>query len=140
MKSAKNIVADIVGIMAMDIAQIVLLIKSKQRGERKVQTMDDLISRQAVIDLLKKNTTRDIEEVVVTEKNIKLIMDMPKAYDVDAVVAELEVEKERHDADRSYWAEHEWKDRVIYNECDMSDKKSNCFDLSIDIVKRGGVE
>lgn len=51
--------------------------------------MSDLISRQAVIDLLKKSASRDIEEVVVTEKNIKLIMDMPKAYDVDAVVAEI---------------------------------------------------
>lgn len=37
MKSAKNIVADIVGTTAMDIAQIVLLIKSEQRGERKVR-------------------------------------------------------------------------------------------------------
>lgn len=70
----------------------------------------------------------------------QIIDNQPTAYDVEKVVAELEVEKERHDADRSYWAEHEWKDRVIYNECDMSDKKSNCFDLSIDIVKRGGVE
>ena len=34
MKSAKNIAADIVGIMAMDIAQIVLLIKSEQIGGR----------------------------------------------------------------------------------------------------------
>lgn len=51
--------------------------------------MDDLISRKAVIDLLKKSASRDIEEVVVTEKNIKLIMDMPKAFDVDAVVAEI---------------------------------------------------
>lgn len=41
--------------------------------------MADLIDRQAVIDLLKKSAERDIEEVVVTEKNIKLIMDMPKA-------------------------------------------------------------
>ena len=69
---------------------------------------------------------------------IKAFADSKPAYDVEKVVAELEVEKERHDTDRSYWAEHEWKDRVIYNECDMSDKKSNCFDLSIDIVKRGG--
>ena len=84
------------------------------RAERQVQTMDDLISRQAVIDLLKKNTTRDIEEVVITEKHINLIKDMPKAYDVEKVVAELENE--------------------AYNGFDITLSKS------IDIVKRGGVE
>lgn len=52
--------------------------------------MDDLISRQSVIDLLKKSASRDIEEVVVTEKNIKLIMDMPKAYDVSKVVKQIQ--------------------------------------------------
>ena len=56
--------------------------------------MADLIDRQSVIDLLKKSASRDIEEVVVTEKNIKLIMDMPKAYDVEKVVAGLEDIKE----------------------------------------------
>ena len=89
--------------------------------------MDDLISRQAVIDLLKKNTTRDIEEVVVTEKNIKLIMDMPKAYDVDAVLAELE--KARKDA--LFWSDFEE---------DYFSGKAYAYADSISIVKRGGVE
>ena len=52
--------------------------------------MDDLISRQSVIDLLKKSASRDIEEVVITEKHINLIKDMPCAYSVEKVVAELE--------------------------------------------------
>lgn len=51
--------------------------------------MADLIDRQAVIDLLKNNTTRDIEDIIITNNHIKLIADMPKAYDVDAVVAEI---------------------------------------------------
>lgn len=52
--------------------------------------MADLIDRQAVIDLLKKSASRDIEEVVVTEKNIKIIMDMPKSYDASEVVKQIQ--------------------------------------------------
>ena len=52
--------------------------------------MNDLISRQQVIDLLKKSTSRDIEEVVVTEKNIKLINDMPVAYNVEKVIHKID--------------------------------------------------
>jgi hypothetical protein len=86
--------------------------------ERKAQTMNDLISRQAVIDLLKKSASRDIEEVVVTEKNIKLIMDMPKAYDVDAVIEQLEEESfPTHENYSAIW-----------------------LDKATTIVKRGGVE
>lgn len=51
--------------------------------------MADLIDRQTVIDLLKKNTTRDIEDIIITNNHIKLIADMPKAYDVDAVVGKI---------------------------------------------------
>ena len=76
--------------------------------------MADLIDRQAVIDLLKKSASRDIEEVVVTEKNIKLIMDMPKAFDVDAVIKQLEEE--------------------AYNGFDITLSKATA------IVKKGGVE
>ena len=87
--------------------------------------MDDLISRQAVIDLLKKSASRDIEEVVVTEKNIKLIMDVPKAYDVDAVIEQLKEESYfviPRGKSASYCA-----DTVI----DIGD--------AIDIVKAGGI-
>ena len=89
--------------------------------------MADLIDRQAVIDLLKKSTSRDIEEVVVTEKNIKLIMDMPKAFDVEKVVAELE--KARKDA--LFWSD--WEE-------DYFSGKAYAYADSISIVKRGGVK
>lgn len=56
-------------------------------------------------------------------------------YDVEAKVAELEVEKERHEKDRTYWSEHSWKDSLMYNECDMSDRKADCFDTAISIVR-----
>ena len=88
--------------------------------------MDDLISRQAVIDLLKKSASRDIEEVVITDKHINLIKDMPCAYDVDAVIEQLKEE--------SYFVIPRGK------------SASYCADTVIDIgdaisvVKRGGVE
>jgi len=94
--------------------------------------MADLIDRQAVIDLLKKNTTRDIEEVVVTEKNIKLIMDMPKAYDVDAVVEELNT--------FSLNTEHHCHEMLRNNRCD---EFSDCYyckiQKAISVVKAGGI-
>lgn len=94
--------------------------------------MADLIDRQAVIDLLKKNTTRDIEEVVVTEKNIKLIMDMPKAYDVDAVVEQLEEVKMI-----DFLTIANTNDKI----CDFAYcERANAIDKAIDIVKAGGVE
>jgi hypothetical protein len=98
----------------------------------KGEDMADLIDRQSVIDLLKKSASRDIEEVVVTEKNIKLIMDMPKAFDVEKVVAELEelisVNREAKDG--------------LFNRDDIARHIGaiNAFDDAIDIVKRGGVE
>jgi len=97
--------------------------------------MADLIDRQAVIDLLKKNTTRDIEEVVVTEKNIKLIMDMQKAYDVDAVIKQLEEEREYSYADF---------DEYAYSyELDLTEEYDDFFykglERAMRIVKAGGI-
>ena len=85
--------------------------------------MDDLISRQQVIDLLKKSASRDIEEVVITEKHINLIKDMPVAYDVDAVVAELE-ENSHNEFSPAYGGNYQ----II-----------SVYD-AIDTVRKGGVE
>lgn len=94
--------------------------------------MDDLISRQAVIDLLKKNLSKDIEEVIVTDKNIKLIESMPCAYDVDAVVAELEKERMRYFLTIANGNDENMN--LAY--C----KISNAIDTANDIVRKGGVE
>ena len=56
-------------------------------------------------------------------------------YDVEAVVAELEYEKEKCEEDRTYWSEYSWKDSLMYNECDMSDRKADCFEKAIEIVQ-----
>lgn len=52
--------------------------------------MKDLISKQAVIALLKRENAkrRDIEEVLITERNIELIRDMPVVFNVEKVVEE----------------------------------------------------
>lgn len=54
---------------------------------------------------------------------------------MEAVVAELEAEKERYEKDRTYWSEHSWKDSLMYNECDMSDRKADCYANAISIVR-----
>lgn len=92
----------------------------------KGEDMEDLIDRQSVIDLLKKSASRDIEEVVVTEKNIKLIMDMPKAYDVKKVIEDL--------ASNSRFIDDINKHNIKCISCVIGQK------TAIDIVKRGGVE
>ncbi len=94
--------------------------------------MADLIDRQAVIDLLKKSASRDVEEVVVTEKNIKLIMDMPKAYDVDAVVKRLEEVKKKNF--ESYKEATDTLDIICYGNV------VNAYGDAISVVKAGGVE
>lgn len=93
--------------------------------------MADLIDRQAVIDLLKKSASRDIEEVVVTEKNIKLIMDMPKAYDVDAVIKQLEEAKKKNF--ESYKEATDTLDIICYGNV------VNAYGDAISVVKAGGI-
>ena len=94
--------------------------------------MDDLISRQSVIDLLKKSASRDIEEVVITDKHINLIKDMPCVYNVDAVLAELEKLKQ-HNKELSEGAYLE-DDKSFYF-CAYTN-----FAKAIAIVGKGGVE
>jgi len=81
--------------------------------------MDDLISRQAAIDLLRNNISRDIQDQIATENNINLIQSMPTTYNVEKVVTELV------EADQGY--------------CWMC---GGGIDVRVatDIVKRGGIE
>ena len=48
----------------------------------------------------------------------------------------LEYEKERHEKDRAYWSDKPWKDSCVYNEYDMADRKIDCYDDAINIVKQ----
>lgn len=102
-------------------------------------------------DLLKKNIAKwlqggdpqETEMVKLDDIAVSIVMEIeeqPTAYDVENVVAELENEKERQEKDRSYWSEHSWKDNLVYNEYDLSDKKADLLQEAIDIVKRGGVD
>ena len=97
--------------------------------------MQDLISRQAVIDLLKKSASRDIEEVVITDKHINLIKDMPCAYNIEKVVAELEEER-----GISYVDFDEYAYRYELDLCDNDDWFYRGLERAIKLVKRGGVE
>ena len=93
---------------------------------------NDLISRQAVIDLLQKNMSNDIQDQIITENNINLICSIQTAYDVEKVVEELE------------------KSRMIFfltiantrnDELDFSYKNvCTALDKAIDIVRKSGVE
>lgn len=94
--------------------------------------MADLIDRQAVIDLLKKSASRDIEEVVVTEKNIKLIMDMPIAYSVDKVIADLQDLKTKYEK-----LQRVCEDKFEANELHIRRLQ---IDKYIEIVRKWGVE
>jgi hypothetical protein len=61
--------------------------------------MNDLISRQALLDKLKDFSdmyTLDEEAKVVLETIVRIVTEQPTAYDVEKVVAELEKEKEIH--------------------------------------------
>ena len=86
--------------------------------------MSDLISRSAVIELLRKNMTNDIQDQIITENNINLICAIPTAYDISKVVAELE----------------ECSDKYKISSCEYEQGKAFSYKNAIDIVKRGGVE
>lgn len=98
--------------------------------------MADLIDRQVVIDLLKKNVSGDIEELV-TSKNIRLIAEMPTAYDVEKVVEGLEGIKEAvSGCFGTMCSECKYTKKCYTGE--LSYKVA--IDNAISVVKRGGVE
>lgn len=98
--------------------------------------MADLIDRQAVIDLIKKNTTRDIEDIVITNNHIKLIADMPKAYDVSKVIAQLEEEREYAYADFEEYV----NEKSPCLDAEYDDYFHRGLERAMRIVKAGGVE
>ena len=85
--------------------------------------MSDLISRSAVIELLRKNMTNDIQDQIITENNINLICAIPTAYDISKVVAELEKYKS-----------------TIYSEAGECLEQYVYLDTAKKIVRKGGVE
>lgn len=93
--------------------------------------MADLIDRQVVIDLLKKNVSRDIEDAILTDKHIKLIESVPRAYSVEGVVADLEEAKMI-----DFLTIGNTNDKI----CDFAYcERANAIDKAIDIVKAGGI-
>lgn len=102
--------------------------------------MSDLISRSALIELIQKDIEKTASFMNTAEKydgsfeklygqlnalkNYKsIISDMPTAYDISKVVAELE----------------EAKGEIALNEDDLN-IYCGALDDAIDIVRRGGVE
>lgn len=78
---------------------------------------DDLISRQALMEDMRKTITESSD----TFDWINLINRQPITYDVDKVVEKLEAAKETHD-----------------DECGFDDFEFLDCDIAIEIVKGGG--
>ena len=97
--------------------------------------MSDLISREAVINLLRELR---VDDVAVNGKRItELINELPTAYDVEKVVEGLEeVKKAVSGCSGIMCSECKYTSKCYTGE--MTYKVS--IDKSIDIVKRGGVE
>lgn len=92
-------------------------------------------------DALIKTKQEEYSYYDITDSEFEdLVNSQPTAFDTEKVIEQLENEKERYEKDRAWWSEHSWKDSCVYNECDMNDRKSDCFEEAIDIVKKGGVE
>ena len=78
--------------------------------------------------------------VYVQGRMAYIIDNIPTAYDIEKVVAELEYQKEKCEEDMRYYEEKSWKDHVSHTNYDLFFMKSDCLEDVIEIVKRGGVE
>ena len=87
--------------------------------------MSDLISRSALIEFVKEELKQDRPYDFKIKNIQRFIEDMPTAYNVDAVVAELGNIKVKH----SY---NPIKDEIMYKGIDLEEVTS--------IVRKGGVE
>ena len=101
--------------------------------------MSRLIDADELVKLLKASTMSN-GTLINTNTMLAVVEKIPTAFDKERVVEQLQNEKERYEKDGAWWSEHSWKDSCVYNECDMNDRKSYCFEEAIDIVKKGGVE
>lgn len=95
----------------------------------------DLISRSALIELLRNNTSNDIQDQIITENNINLIMSIPTAYSVEDVVAELE----RKELD-SCSAKAEAVIGMLGVMADIHTGEIKAYKEAIEIVRNGGKE
>lgn len=95
--------------------------------------MDDLIRRQAVIDIIHKEIERTSSfSEHETQINIEMaVKELPTAYDVSKVVVELE--KRRANCDCRYCKYNKTETQVCRQDCTDA-----LIDDLLDIVKRGG--
>ena len=101
--------------------------------------MGRLVDIEDVIKAVDKHT-KDESEIVLDNDITCILEEVPTAYDVEKVVAELEYQKEKCEEDMKYYEEKSWKDRVSHTNHDLFFMKSDCLEDVIEIVKRGGVE
>ena len=97
--------------------------------------MSDLISRSALIKVLKARATNEaimgyITAYDVTNSIIDEVEEQPTAYDIDKVVAELEENSSRYTK----------KYVTPYGNNGYRDTKAISIHKAIDIAKRGGKE
>ena len=97
---------------------------------------NDLISRRALIDAIKKwlpkyprGKEQRLEDIIATDLSVSMLMEIeesPTAYDVDAVCEELE---KRADESREYWQKYD--DEQAFGEIEA-------YCESIMVVRNGG--
>ena len=93
-----------------------------------------LIDADAVLDMM--NSQMDMQELYLPIQFKELVIDqLPTAYDVDKVVAELEKEKKKH----KRLIEYEKKNGTTTEESEQR-KSVEVLNRAIQIVKGGGVD
>ena len=98
--------------------------------------MSDLISRQAVIDIVQKEKQFvDGEAYHILRQIEEAVYDLPTAYDLDKVVKRLDNQREGYRIREIEMLRKGYED-------DSKPYRLNqlCFTKAIDIVKRGGKE
>lgn len=109
----------------------------KEESMKAGGEMSDLISRQAVLDIIQGELALrcgyDADIALFSVK--KCVTELPTAYDVEKVVAELEIAKEKVAKEDYCRTKH-----YIENDCEHKDCFKCCAEYLIDIVRKGGAE